>query len=37
MSTQASLEARDMAVGLYEKDPVHPLNPDMVPWTYNPG
>ena len=27
---QASAEARDMALGLYERDPVHPLNPDMV-------
>ncbi|KAL0049611.1 hypothetical protein WJX82_006036 [Trebouxia sp. C0006] len=25
----ASAEARDMALGLYERDPVHPLNPDM--------
>ena len=30
MLIQASAEARDMALGLYERDPVHPLNPDMV-------
>lgn len=28
--TQASAGARDMALGLYERDPIHPLNPDMV-------
>lgn len=27
---QASLEARDMALGMFQQDAVHPLNPDMV-------
>ena len=24
------MEAREMALGMYEQDAVHPLNPDMV-------
>ena len=27
---QASKETREMALGMYEQDAVHPLNPDMV-------
>ena len=34
---QATTEARDMALGLYERDPVHPLNADMVRYCHDSG